>query len=111
MDTEFSCDCGNTACRGLLNVRKGYVNIAHDDGREEERWDYLWLDVYQGADKELANCELVFPPAEARRLMWFLIRAYMPVICHIDNWYQRNIVSRFFIIRVWFSDLLDRMKS
>lgn len=94
MDTELKCDCGNPACNARVNFRKGYVHIHHQDGRKEERWDWfhIWASGPTEGDK-IAHLELMVPPKGARQLMWFLIRAYLPGIYHIDALVRRHIIG------------------
>ena len=91
MEFDITCDCGNSAHDAEARFRKGYVSIAHPNGRVEERWDYLYLDTLQQKTElaEFAMVEFMFTPETARSLLWFLIKGYLPGFCRFYRAWRR----------------------
>jgi hypothetical protein len=94
MNVDFDCTCGNPKCLGTVILRKGYVNIRHEDGTEEVRWDYLYINAYQGESNERQMVEVMLPPEDARYLMWRLIISYMPILKRLVRffWWSRCVL-------------------
>jgi hypothetical protein len=93
MYLELDCDCGNPACSGELFVRRGYVHIRHPDGREEERWDYLHIDVKSGVGDDSKMVQLMLTPEDGRAALWWFTKNYMPVL--------HNLITAYYRVRVW----------
>lgn len=109
MDIEFECDCGNPECKAFACFRKGYVHITHPDGTREERWDHFYIDAHD-RDLETGHAcwvELMMPPKGARRLMWFLVREYMPVVSRVISWWHRYVERAFLTIGWGYEDLRE----
>lgn len=105
MDIEVKCDCGNPDCHANVQLRKGYVHIRHPDGRKEVRWDHFYIDAFDwdGRDPgETKMVELMLPPREARRVMWFLVREYMPAVSHAVELWRRYPAC-------WWQNFRDRL--
>lgn len=75
-DIDLKCGCGEPDCQGHATFRRGYVEITDEDGKTEERWDHFHIDAQQGNDW----AQLICSPKDARKLMWFLIWNYFPLL-------------------------------
>lgn len=113
MDITLECDCGNPNCHARTDFRVGYIHIRHPDGREEERWD--WFHVFsvswEDGDKESRIVELMAPPREARCLMWFLVREYMPGISRLVRWWRCWPARWWWVAKAHLEDWQERRKS
>ncbi len=90
-DTQLDCDCGNPVCHANLQVRRGFVEITHEDGSITQRWDYLHIDAFDGKG---AAVQMMVPPKEARKLLWFMVQGFCPGInflCTLTNSIRRLI--------------------
>ena len=87
---DTTCDCGNPDCRTTAHLRKGYIQIRHEDGSEEVRWDWFHIDTWRNeSDESTTFIELMLPPEAAHELMWNLILGYMPVVRQFYTIYRR----------------------
>lgn len=102
MDIEFNCSCGNPDCKARAFFRRGYVHIRHEDGSEEQRWDYFYLDAEDWNEEEKKGqlVELMLPPSEARSLWWFLLWEFIPGFYHVCWFYRAYVKRMYFRIRL-----------
>ena len=92
-DTLLRCSCSNPECEARIEARRGFVETGHPDGSVSQDWDFLILRADDGPGETV---ELMIPPEEARKLLWFMVRAFCPGItflCAVGQRIRRKLAT------------------